>query len=171
MAKMENLWQLFRWKRGWQARFSSYVCGEFCNQNMARDKFHDNVRIALEKDGWKITAEQLRISLGKASIEIDMMADNMMAAERGGEKIAVEVKSFLEKSIIHTFHEAMGQYLDYRSALEVVDAERVVFLAVPTHIYHHDVFQDWFIQRRLREENAKLIIFDSVKNAIETWIK
>lgn len=138
---------------------------------MAKDKFHDNVRIALEKDGWKITAEQLRISIGKASLEIDLMAENILSAERAGEKIAVEVKSFLEKSIIHAFHEAMGQFLDYRSALEVVDSKRIVFLAVPTHIYHHDVFQDWFIQKRLREENAKLLIFDSIANVIEIWIK
>lgn len=138
---------------------------------MARDKFHNNVRIALEKDGWKITAEQLRISLGRVFVEMDLMAENVMVAERAGEKIAVEVKSFLEKSIIHTFHEAMGQYLDYRSALEVVDPERTVFLAVPTFIFNHEIFQDWFIQKRLREENAKLIIFDSANNSIEKWIK
>ena len=99
------------------------------------------------------------------------MAENVLEAERAGEKIAVEVKSFLDKSIIHTFHEAMGQYLDYRSALEVVEPERVVYLAVPTHIFYHDVFQDWFIQKRLREENAKLIVFDSITNIIEKWIK
>jgi ABC-type antimicrobial peptide transport system ATPase subunit len=28
---------------------------------MAKDKFHDNVRIALQKEGWSITAEQMRI--------------------------------------------------------------------------------------------------------------
>jgi len=138
---------------------------------MARDKFHDNARIALEKEGWTITAEQLRISLGKASIEVDLMAENVLEAERAGEKIAVEVKSFLDKSIIHTFHEAMGQYLDYRSALRVVEPERIVYLAIPTHIFHHEVFQDWFIQKRLQEENAKLIVFDSITNSIEKWIK
>lgn len=148
-----------------------YFCWSKITRNMARDKLHNNVRIALEKEGWKITAEQLRINLGKTSIEIDLMADNMMVAEREGEKIAVEVKSFLEKSIIHTFHEAMGQYLDYRSALEEVEPERVVFLALPTYVYYHDIFQGWFIQKRLREENAKLIVFNSEHNSIEKWIK
>lgn len=138
---------------------------------MARDVFHDNVREALQKDGWTITAEQLRIRLGKASVEVDLMAENIMVLERGDEKIAVEVKSFLKKSIISSFHEAMGQYLDYRSALRYTDPERVVFLAVPKHIYFHEVFQDWFIQQRLREENAKLIVFDSILNTIVQWIK
>lgn len=93
-----------------------------------------------------------------------------MVAERDGTLIAVEVKSFLLRSIIHTFHEAMGQYLDYRSALEVVDPQRIVFLAIPSHIFHHEIFQDWFIQKRLKEENAKLIIFDPTTNVIEKWI-
>lgn len=138
---------------------------------MAKDKFHDNVREALVKEGWTITAEQLRIDLGRSYIEMDLMAENLMAAERNGEFIAVEVKSFLLKSVIHAFHEAMGQYLDYRSALEVVDPQRIVFLAVPSHIFFHEVFQDWFIQKRLREENAKLIVFDVSTNTIERWIK
>lgn len=61
---------------------------------MAKDIFHDNVREALIKEGWTITAEQLRVRLGRAAIEIDMMAENIMVVERDGEKIAVEVKSF-----------------------------------------------------------------------------
>lgn len=138
---------------------------------MAKDIFHDNVREALIKEGWTITAEQLRVRLGRAAVEIDMMAENIMVVERDGEKIAVEVKSFLTKSIINAFHEAMGQYLDYRSALRIVDPERAVFLAIPQHIYYHDVFQDWFIQQRLQEEKAKLIVFDSISNTITRWIK
>lgn len=77
----------------------------------------------------------------------------------------------MTKSIINAFHEAMGQYLDYRSALRIVDPERAVFLAIPQHIYYHDVFQDWFIQQRLQEEKAKLIVFDSISNTITQWIK
>ena len=55
----------------------------------------------------------------------------VFAAERQGEKIAVEVKSFLGKSLISNFHEAMGQYLDYKSALEDVEPDRKVYLALP----------------------------------------
>ena len=86
-------------------------------------------------------------------------------------KIAVEVKSFLSKSFMNNFHEAMGQYLDYRSALEDFEPERTVYLALPTHAYNHTVFQGRFIQKRLHEENAQLIIFEPVKNEIIQWIK
>ena len=64
-----------------------------------------------------------------------------------------------------------GQYLDYRSALEDFEPERTVYLALPTHAYNHTVFQGRFIQKRLREENAQLIIFEPVKNEIIQWIK
>lgn len=138
---------------------------------MAKDIFHSNVRDALQKDGWVITAEQMRLDLGETYLEIDLMAENLVAAERAGEKIAVEVKSFLVKSVIYTFHEAMGQYLDYRSALEEVEPERVVFLAIPTNVFDNEVFQGRFIQKRLREEKAKLIVFNPFTSTIEKWIK
>lgn len=69
------------------------------------------------------------------------------------------------------FHEAMGQYLDYRSALEDVEPEREVYLAVPESAFGHYMFQGRFIQKRLKEENACLIIFNSLQNTIIKWIK
>lgn len=65
----------------------------------------------------------------------------------------------------------MGQYLDYRSALEETEPDRVVFLAVPQAAYFHEVFQGRFIQKRLREEAARLIIFNPLDNTITKWIK
>ena len=46
---------------------------------------------------------------------------------------------------MNNFHEAMGQYLDYRSALEDFEPERTVYLALPTHAYNHTLFQGRFI--------------------------
>jgi XisH protein len=34
----------------------------------AKDIYHDTVRIALEKDGWKITNDQLKLAVGKRSL-------------------------------------------------------------------------------------------------------
>ena len=69
------------------------------------------------------------------------------------------------------FHEAMGQYLDYKSALEDFDPQRIVFLALPLYAYNNAVFQGRFIQKRLKEEKAKLIIFDPIKNEVIQWIE
>lgn len=79
---------------------------------MAKDLFHTNVKTALEKDGWKITEDPLRVPIDGTHLEVDLAAEVVLGAERGGEKIAVEVKSFLGKSFMHNFHEAIGQYLD-----------------------------------------------------------
>lgn len=138
---------------------------------MARDLFHYNVREALLKEGWAITNDPLRIPIDGSHLEIDLAAEMVFGAQRGEEKIAVEVKSFLSKSFMNNFHEAMGQYLDYESALEDFDPERTVFLALPLHAYNHSLFQGRFIQKRLREEKARLIIFDPIKNEIVQWIK
>lgn len=61
---------------------------------MVKDRFHDAVRTALEKDGWTITADPYELSVGGVDFEIDLAAE-MLAAERSGEQIAVEVKSFM----------------------------------------------------------------------------
>ncbi|MFN0013255.1 MAG: element excision factor XisH family protein [Saprospiraceae bacterium] len=139
---------------------------------MAKDIFHNNVRAALLKDGWKITSDPLRINISKtAYMEVDLAAESVFTAEREGEKIAVEIKSFVAKSFISAFHEAMGQYLDYKSALADTDPERIVFLAVPTNAFNHELFQGQFIQKRIREEEAKLIVFNPQDNTIVQWIK
>lgn len=41
----------------------------------------------------------------------------ILAAERGTEKIAVEIKSFLGDSELFEYHAALGQFLNYRLAL------------------------------------------------------
>ena len=58
----------------------------------ARDRFHDAVKIALQKDGWTITADPLFFRFGGVDVYIDLAAERIIAAERNGEAIAdVEV--------------------------------------------------------------------------------
>lgn len=136
---------------------------------MAKDKFHDNVKAALNKDGWVVTAEQLRITLDVTFIEVDIMAEAVLVAERSDEKIAVEVKSFLGGSIMSDFHAAIGQFLDYRAALKETDPERMLFLALPLEAWQHKVLQSKFIQQRLKDELVKLIIFNPDTESIVLW--
>jgi XisH protein len=49
---------------------------------------------------------------------VDLGAESIVAAERAGQKIAVEIKSFLGASSISEFHTALGQFFNYRLALE-----------------------------------------------------
>jgi len=75
----------------------------------AKDIFHDAVRTALENEGWVITADPFRIKLDeKYDVYIDLAVEKMIAAQKGNQKIAVEIKSFIGKSVIEDFHAALG---------------------------------------------------------------
>lgn len=138
---------------------------------MAREFFHQQVKNALIKDNWKITHDPLTIRISEAvKLQIDLAAENAIAAERNNEKIAVEIKSFLGDSDISAFHTALGQYLNYCQALEEKEPYRKVFLAIPRETYR-DFFQLPFIQRTLKRHQVKLLIYDPYAEEIKQWIK
>ncbi|MBC6475189.1 MAG: XisH family protein [Hormoscilla sp. GM102CHS1] len=138
---------------------------------MARDIFHQQFKNALIKDGWKITHDPLTIRISEAvKLQIYLAAESAIAAERNAEKIAVEIKSFISDSDISSFHMALGQYLNYRQALEEQEPERLVYLAIPVDTYK-DFFQLPFIQRSLGSNHVKLITYDPKQEEIKQWIK
>lgn len=137
---------------------------------MARDVFHQQVKIALIKDGWKITHDPFTIRISEAiKLQIDLAAENAIAAEKDSEKIAVEIKSFISDSDVSTFHTALGQYLNYCQALEDREPERIVYLAVPIDTYQ-DFFQLSFVRRTLKRYQVKLIVYDPKLEEIKQWI-
>jgi hypothetical protein len=135
----------------------------------ARDFFHDVVRKALQKDGWQITHDPFKLRVGGVDMSIDLGAERLIAAERENRKIAVEVKSFLEKSsAISEFHTALGQFINYRGALRLQEPERVIYLAVPLTTYK-TFFQLDFPQAMVEENKLKIIIYDVKKEVIIEW--
>ncbi len=138
---------------------------------MAKDVFHQQVKNALIKDGWIITDDPLTLRISEAiKVQIDLAAENAIAAERDTEKIAVEIKSFIAGSDISEFHTALGQYLNYVQALEEHEPNRIVYLAVPNETYK-DFFQLAFIQRTIKRYQMKLIVYEPVREEILLWIK
>ena len=135
----------------------------------AKDTYHNNVRTALEKDGWTITNDPLTLEIGGRSLFVDLGAEKIFAAEKQGRKIAVEVKSFLAASPVHDLEEALGQYIVYEDILEVSEPERNIYLAVREEVYL-DIFSEPIGQLLLRKKRLKLIIFDSSKEIIVRWI-
>lgn len=115
-----------------------------------------------------ITDDPLEIEVGGVEMYIDG-AERLLAAEKAGEKIAVEIKSFINPSNISEFHTAVGQFFNYRVALEEQDAERVLYLAVPVGTYR-DFFYTTFVQV-LRRYELKLIVYDPVNEVIVEWKK
>ncbi|WP_103669007.1 XisH family protein [Pseudanabaena sp. BC1403] len=136
----------------------------------AKDRFHAVVRIALEKEQWNVTDDPLRLDIGGTKFEIDLGAEQLLAAERGKEKIAVEIKTFLSDSPLTDYHAALGQFLNYRLALEIADSTRILYLAVPVGVYE-SFFKREFAQISLERYQIKLIIYDTIQEVIVQWIK
>jgi XisH protein len=54
---------------------------------MAKDYFHSVVKAALIQDGWAVTDDPLKIKVGGVDMEIDLGAEQIIAAERQGQKV------------------------------------------------------------------------------------
>ncbi|MCG8352009.1 MAG: XisH family protein [Chloroflexales bacterium] len=134
----------------------------------ARDIFHNAVKAALQKEGWTITHDPLPRLYGGIDLYIDPGAERILAAERGDERIAVEVKSFLATSLVSEFHTALGQFLNYRLVLEEQDPERELFLAVPFDTYNL-FFTQPFPQLAIQRHHVKLIVYDAEQEEITLW--
>lgn len=99
-----------------------------------------------------------------------MGAERLLAATKNGEKIVVEIKTFLAASTISEFHTALGQFINYRIALEDNEPERILYLAVPLEIYKR-FFQYSFIQKVRQRNQVFLLVYDIEKQEISQWIK
>jgi hypothetical protein len=135
---------------------------------MAKDLFHQAVKQALIKDGWTITNDPLTIRIDRVKLEIDLGAEKVFAAEKNGQKIAVEVKSFINPSTINDFHNALGQFLNYRLALHMTESNRTLYLAVPIDIFN-TFFQERFTQAVIEQYDLKILAYEPNTEEIITW--
>ena len=115
-----------------------------------------------------ITHDPLSIKIDKIDFYIDLGAERMLAAQKSGQKIAVEIKSFLGASVVSEFYVALGQTLTYRSALRGEQPDRVLYLAISWDIYG-EFFSRQFIQDLIAEHQIKLLIFDPTQEQILLW--
>lgn len=135
-----------------------------------RDSYHHIVREALESKGWIITDDPLDLSTGGVELLADLGAERLLAAQKGTERIAIEVKSFLSQSLISEFHKALGQYQNYRFALSAIEPEHTIWLAVPKDTWE-GFFQRTFIQEVIQNTKMYVLVVDIHQKSIVQWIK
>jgi gamma-glutamyl:cysteine ligase YbdK (ATP-grasp superfamily) len=109
----------------------------------------------------------LRYELG--NLYIDLGAEKVFAAERAGQKIAVEVKSFLKNSAVSEFYTALGQFISYRILLAEQYPEYVLYLAVPMDTYT-SFFATQLAQGIIQSQQLKLIVYKPQQEVIEQWL-
>jgi hypothetical protein len=135
----------------------------------ARDRYHDWVKETLINAGWVISHDPLSIRIGKIGIQIDLGLENLIGAEKDTQKIAIEVKGFINASKITDFYAAFGQYLCYKVALGRKEPDRTLYLAVPAPVYEK-FFQEILIQDVLQQYPAKLLVYNLSTQEIQSWI-
>jgi len=135
----------------------------------AKDIYHANVKNALIKDGWTITHDPFPMKWGRKDLFVDLGAEKILAAEKAGKKIAIEVKSFVSPSEMHDLQGALGQYILYHDILEHTEPERELYLAVREAVFH-DIFEEPIGQILLENQRVRLLIFDPQSEEIKQWI-
>jgi len=136
----------------------------------AKDLYHDNVKNSLVKDDWKVTHDPLRIRLARGrNLFVDLGAERLLAAERGTEKIAVEVKSFTRPSNMKDLEEAVGQFVLYAHLLVRYYPEYKLFLAVTENVCK-TVFEEEAGQTLIEDGIIRLFSFDPTEEVIVRWI-
>ncbi|OQY48676.1 MAG: hypothetical protein B6242_01710 [Anaerolineaceae bacterium 4572_78] len=137
---------------------------------MAKDIIHNAVKNALVKDCWTITHEQYTIFYEGERVYSDLAAERMLVAEKGIEKIIVEVKSFIGLSIIQDFKIAIGQYTMYYDILDESSSEYQLYIAI-SDIAYKNIMNRKIAQLVLRRHHIPFIIVDIEKEMIIQWIK
>ncbi len=136
----------------------------------AQDVYHNAVKQALIKDGWTITADPFYISYGDVNVFVDLGAEKPIAAEKEGRKIAVEVKSFIGRSVVRDMEQAVGQYVLYQSLLNKTEPERALYLAIDNQTYE-GVFRRIGFHTLFEENRIRLLVVYVNTEEIVQWIE
>ena len=134
----------------------------------AKEFYHPHVVDALVADGWTITHDPLSLRIGGKDMFVDLGAERFVGAERNGERIAVEVKSFTSASEVRELEIALGQFVLYGDALARLEPERVLFLAVREQVFH-EIFEEPMGRMLLENKRVRLIVVDVARREIVRW--
>jgi Holliday junction resolvase-like predicted endonuclease len=135
----------------------------------AKDMYHDAVKTALIKDGWNILADPYRIQYKDIDLYADLAAEQPIAVERKGQKIVVEIKSFVGRSLMTDFHLALGQYKVYQVLLQETAPEYDLYLAIDD-ITYNNFFKREGIEFLVRSSQIKFFAVNIDKQEVVQWL-
>lgn len=135
----------------------------------AKGIYHDQVRKALEKDGWTITHDPINVQWPGTDLPIHPEGERLIGAEKGAEEIAVEVASFLGPSQSADLQKALGEFILYRHALRTGAPARKLFMAVREDVYL-SIFKKPDGEMLRAQENVRLLVFNPEREEVVKWI-
>lgn len=134
----------------------------------AKDLYHDAIKDALIADNWQVTHDPYSLKILGFQQSIDLGAEKILAAEKENLKIAVEVKSFVGNSFIYDFHNALGQYVNYKLALRKKEPERILYLGITQEIFD-TYFESPAVLEAIAEVEMKVLVVDVKTSKIVEW--
>jgi hypothetical protein len=136
----------------------------------SRDAIHDVVKQALVRDGWQITNDPYVISYGDRFLFIDLgITTRFIGAERGEQRLAIEIKELRGRSIVKELEQAIGQYILYQLLLRQVEPDSLLYLAVSAHAYE-EIFQEPIGQLVISDLPLNLLVVDTRSSEVNQWI-
>ncbi len=132
----------------------------------AKDRYHEVVKRALGKSGWKIVREQEMLTLPGRNLYVDLRA------AQGDSNLAVllEIKGFEKMaSPVDYLQSVIGQYVMYRVILDVQKANMALYLAVPSAAYK-GLLSEALGQLMIEKVGINLMVFDPEKEEVIQWI-
>ena len=136
---------------------------------MADDAIKPAVVAALLKDGWTVTHDPFTLDYEDITVLVDLAGERLLAAERGVERIAVEVKTFRASSPVRDFRDALGQYDIYRMILEDLQPERKLYVAVSEAGYER-VFTLQAVARFMAKRPMPVVVVRPEAEEVVRWI-
>ncbi|MEH2092439.1 MULTISPECIES: XisH family protein [unclassified Nostoc] len=101
----------------------------------AKDIYHDAVKNSLIQEGWIITDDPLHLKWGQKDMYVDLGVKQLLAAEQGTKKIAVEIKSFVSPSEMADLKNAISGFILYRAVISRLEPDRILYLAVRDNVF------------------------------------
>lgn len=136
-----------------------------------KDAFHETVKTALRKEGWRITNDPLFVPTeGGVNFFIDLGLERIIGAEKDGEHIAIEIKSFDENTPVYSFYEILGQFLIYEMALEEQIKPWKLYIAM-SNLGFKKLDEAPIFSKAFEKFYLKFVIFDPVSKSVTEWKK
>jgi hypothetical protein len=132
------------------------------NSMPTEDICQPEVVVALQKDGWTITGQQIYIPKPDLYVFIDI------EAAKEDSQAYIEVKCFPDANSTTEFYTAIGQYLVYRQVIATERPGYRLYLAVPEDIF--DALGETY-RDTIRDNRVKIIVVNLEAEFIVQWIE
>jgi hypothetical protein len=95
-------------------------------------------------------------------------SDFPLGAEKGGQRIAVEVQTFAGPSPVADLQQALGQFTMYRLILAEQQPERTLFLAIPIGVYDGILSEELGV-KVVSGTSLRMLVFDPAARKVLRW--